>query len=172
MAFIAQFSTSQTLGNSAIINFMDTSTGSDSAIISRQIFLTQASGAPLVPAGNNTNFISWPLINNPLPVNVLTQDFALLVQVNWLAVDGSVLYTVSQVYCYTNYGESFLYSLTQNQAAQPSLLADTNYLNNKYLVRVYIDSANNAILFGSDTAASQNCIDAYTKIIQDQNTNF
>lgn len=172
MAFSANFTASQVLGSGAIIVLSDVGTGSDVNITQRRAYFAQASGAFLVPSGTTTNYVQWALSSNPINVNILTTDMALLITCQWLDVNNTVLYTESQLYCFTNYGESFMYSLTQNQAAQPTLLLDINYLDNKYKVRVYIDAANNSVLFGGDISSSQNCIDAYTYLIQNQSFFF
>lgn len=172
VSFLPSFYTNQTLGATNIVNAYDNSTGSDVAITQRRLYFQQADGTFLVPSGTTTNYVEWPILSNPLAINLLTQDAALLVICNWCDVNGTVLYTESQLYCYTNNGESFLYQLTQGQASNPALLNDTNYLQNKYLVRVYIDSANNAVLFGLDISAAANCISAYTAMIANQNDLF
>ena len=167
------FTASQTLGNGAIINLQDTSTGSDVLVVSRNVYITTASGTYLVPAGNaSPTAIIWAIINTSISLNVLSTDTACYIQVDWVDVSNVARYTVKQLYCFTNFGETFLYSLTQSQAAQPSLLLDTNYLSNKFLVRVYIDSANNAVAYGGDISASSNCIDIYTYIISNQSFFF
>jgi hypothetical protein len=84
----------------------------------------------------------------------------------------NILYTVSNLFCFTLYGEQFLYQLTQAQAGNPALLLDNNWYGNKMKVRVLIDSANNAVSFGSDQAGSQSCLDAESYIIQNQSLFF
>ena len=84
----------------------------------------------------------------------------------------NILYTVSNLFCFTLYGEQFLYQLTESQAGNPALLNDKDWYANKMKVRVLIDSANNAVQYGQDIAASQNCLGMETYMVQHQTEFF
>lgn len=84
-----------------------------------------------------------------------------------------VLYESSNLFCFTLYGEQFLYQLTQSQAGNPNqFLQDTNWYGNKMKVRVLIDSANNSVSYGNDISSAQNNLDLETYIIQNQSFFF
>lgn len=84
-----------------------------------------------------------------------------------------VLYESSQLFCFTLYGESFLYQLTESQAGNPNqFLQDTNWYGNKMKVRVLIDSANNAVQYALDISGAQNCLDIENYIRQNQSFYF
>lgn len=172
MPFVESFSVSQNSNSINILTLTDTSTGSDSAIVSRAIFITTGDGTPIVPAGNTTPFIVWLLANASINLNVISQDFSLLITVNWLDINGNVLYTTGNVYLFTAYTEQFIYGLTQEQAANPSIVQDTNYYNNKQQLRVLVDSAVNAVAIASDQMAAQSCLNQAAYMISQKNLFF
>lgn len=161
MAFVPSFSTSITGDPSAIV-LLDTSTGSDGAINSRQVLLYTVAQVLLVPA------IPWQLATNPGTFTPLTKDYGLNVQVNWIDSGGTVLYTSSQIHAFTQYGEQFFSNLTRLQNSQPKIVNDTNFYNNKLKLRVELDSATQAIDEMADIFSAQQCIERYQYLIQNQ----
>ena len=145
---IGSVNTGATIDPSAII-LNDTSTGSDVAIVSRQILLYTVQDAQLVAA------IPWPLATNPITINPLTQDTALNVVVNWLDVGGNVLYTFSLIQAFTGYGEQFAYNLIQTEESSPGILQDTNYQNYVNTLNNYLVSAVRAISVGQSLKNAQ-----------------
>jgi hypothetical protein len=100
---------------------------------------------------------------------------ALDITVEWLNVSNTVLYTTTSLEGFTLYNETFYYSLTQAQAmiSNPSYIAqDTNYYNNKMKLRIFIDSGNQAIAIGNDITSAQECYDAATYIVSNQQNFF
>lgn len=152
--------------NPAAIALVDTSTGADGNIASRQLLLFEVDSTLLVPA------IPWAYAQTSLVATPLTQDIALNVTVNWLDAGGGVLYTASQIYVFTGYSELFLYQLTQNQTSQPNIVADQNYYNNKMQLRCELDAAVQAIQVGSDIYSAQKLIDRITYMINNSNDYF
>ena len=159
MPLTPSFTISQIAGSPSILNFSDNSTGSDILVTSRRITLTKADGTTLVTTGTVTAYMAWALAVNPISVDVLTRDYALSIKVDWLNAANVVLYTLTNTFVFTLYSEAFYYSLTQNQASIPSIINDKNYYRNKMKLRVEIDSANQAISYGGDLSASQQCLD-------------
>jgi hypothetical protein len=173
MSFIPSFSTNQTLGVPTNINLTDTSTGTDSSIAKRRVIFTTSTGTNLVPTGNSSAvYIDWDIANPSISINVLKVDMALTVLVEWLDVSNNVLYSVSTLEGYTMYNETFYYGLTQNQVSTPDIVNDTNYYNNKSILRTEIDSGNQAILYGNDITSAQNCYSRATYLVQNQNLFF
>lgn len=172
MPFVESFSVSQNSNSINILTLTDTSTGSDSAIVSREIFITTGDGTPIVPAGTITPFIVWALANASINLNIISQDFALQIIVNWLDVNGSVLYTTGNVYLFTAYTEQFIYGLTQLQAANPIIPADNDFYSNKMQLRVLVDSATNAVAIASDQMAAQSCLNQAAYMISQKNLFF
>lgn len=89
MAFSPAFSVSQNIGANSILIFQDTSSGSNPFITERHIYLRKSDGTFLVPEGNTTDYIVWPLSTNPFSVDVLDKDYALSIVVEWNN-DGSI----------------------------------------------------------------------------------
>lgn len=174
MAISQNFTASQSSGTPNIITLTDTSTGVDTAVTSRRIYLLQSNGTYLVPDGTTTNYIVWPITNTttrePLTINlnVLTEDTALSVRVDWLSATNVVLYTSSNTFAFTAYNETFYYGLTESQVANPNLSASTNWYQTKLNLRVEIDSAKQAIAFASDIVSSQEALNRATYISTNQ----
>lgn len=145
----------------------DTSTGSDVAIIDRKIIFTQTDTTSL-----GASPYDFPVPGASITVSPLTQDAALTITMNWLDVDGSVLYTTSIIQTFNQYGLQFLEGLTQDQIADPSIRNDQNFMPNKFEVFTEIQSAINALTVGQSVSAAQSCILRYNAIIANQNKYF
>ena len=174
MAISPSFSVSQFSGTPNIITITDTSTGVDTVVTSRRIYLLQSNGTYLVPNGTTTNYIVWPITNTttraPLTdsLNVLTQDTALSIRVDWLDSANTVLYTASNTFAFTAYNETFYYGLTESQVANPNLTASTNWYQTKLNLLVLIDSAKQSIAFASDIVSAQQSLNEATYISTNQ----
>jgi len=167
MAFSPSFTIGiSTDGDASAIILTDTSTGSDGAIASRQILLYQTDNTLLTAA------IPWASATNPITINPLTQDIALNITINWLDSSGATLYTSSQIYAFTFYAELFYATLTRNQSSQFKVTQDSNYYSNKSLLRVLIDSTNQAINVMQDIFSAETCISLYQQLINNQNYYF
>lgn len=178
MAISANFSASQNSGLPSVINLTDTSTGSDTSITKRRVYLLQANGEYLVPSGTTTNYVEWNITNvntrEPLStqINVLQKDAALSITVQWLTSSNVVVESKTTSFSFTAYSETFYYGLTQDQVSNPSLVSDTNWYENKMILRVEIDSANQAVVFASDIFSAQAALDRASYIIQNSNFFF
>jgi len=165
LALTVNFSTSQTPGSPGDIIFTDTSTGSDGSVTQRRIYIQSAAGEYLVESGTTTEYEVWSGFPGTTTItleNILEQDTAARVVVQWLDVSNNVLYDKTQYIGFTAYNEDFDYELTQNVAANPLLIDDNNFWNNKLKLRTDIESGNNAIERASDIAAAQQCYDRAT----------
>jgi len=173
MSFTPNFTTSQSSGTPNIITATDSSTGSDVAITKRRIFLLQSDGTYLVPSNVTTSYIDWALANSSININVLTVDTALSITVQWLDVSNNVLYTKTIAFGFTAYNETFYYGLTQGEVPiiTPAMI-NSNYYQNKMLLRVFIDSGNQAITFASDIYSSQVAYDNATYLVTNAKFNF
>lgn len=165
MALTPSFTITPT-SNAAAFTLTDTSTGSDGAIVGKVILLYLVSNSLLVPS------IPWPTATNPITISPLTQDVALNVTVNWVDVDGNVLYTASMIYAFVQYGEQFYYGLTQQATATPTIVNDQLYYQNKSILRDELDSAVQAITIGQDVYSAQECIGRYQQLINNATLNF
>lgn len=165
MSFTPSFAYSQTLGYPGNINFTDTSTGSDSNITGRRIYIQIAGGTFLVPNGIDTQYNEWPLANTSITlINVLSKDYATITTVQWIDVDGNVLYDSQQLIGFTLFNEQFSYQLSQQLTGNPLNVNDNNFFETRSELRDCIDSGNQAINFFSDLYNAQQCYDRGTEI--------
>ena len=101
------FSMSQNSGTPNIITATDTTVGTDTTITKRRIYLLQSNGTYLVPSGTTTNYSEWNITNTttraPLTINldVLTQDTALSITVEWLTAANTLMGSVTTSYAFT-----------------------------------------------------------------------
>lgn len=174
MALTPNFLCSQDSGAPSVINITDTSSGSDSAISARRVYLLQSDGTYLVPTGVTENYIVWSYASSTDSFDVLSQDAALSIKVDWVNVSGTVLYTKTIAFSFTCYSETFYYGLTQGEVpiTNPNVALSTNYYQNKMLLRVFIDSADQAVSFASNIYAAQVALDSAANLIQNANFNF
>jgi hypothetical protein len=176
MAITVSYTVQQVIGAPQNIVMVDTSTGSDAAAVSRRIYLRTANNTHLVPSGETTDYIEWPLLDgNTITLDVLDKDYALSIILAYVNVGGSLLYAATTLDSFTLYNESFYYSLTQAQASQsnpPPIIQDTNYYSNKLQLRTLIDSGNQALSLGADIVSAQNCYNMATALVAQQNLWF
>jgi len=172
------FSMSQNSGTPNIITATDTTVGTDTTITKRRIYLLQSNGTYLVPTGTLTDYSDWAITNTttraPLTINldVLTQDTALSITVEWLTAGNTVMGSVTTSYAFTAYNETFYYGLTESQVANSNLTASTNWYQTKLILRVEIDSATQAITFASDIFSAQAALNRATFITNNQSFFF
>lgn len=69
MSLTANFTTSQTYGVPNSINFLDTSTGTDSTITSRRIYMKTAANTYLVQKGTYNIYEVWGINNSSITLN-------------------------------------------------------------------------------------------------------
>jgi len=172
MPLSPNFTASQNSGTPNLIFLTDTSTGSDGTITKRRIYLLQSNGTYLVPAGTATNYIEWALVDVTTSLNVLIQDTALSITVQWLTASNVVVATKTTSFAFTAYNETFYYGLTESQVANANLTASTNWYQTKMILRVELDSAYQAISFASDIFSAQAALNRATFISTNQSYFF
>ena len=172
MPLSPNFTASQNSGTPNLIFLTDTSTGSDGTITKRRIYLLQSNGTYLVPTGTATNYIEWALVDTTTSLNVLIQDTALSITVQWLTASNVVVATKTTSFAFTAYNETFYYGLTESQVANANLTASTNWYQTKMILRVELDSAYQAISFASDIFSAQAALNRATFISTNQSYFF
>lgn len=172
MPYSQNFTVAQTSANPAYIIMTDTSTGTDGLIVSRRITITDSNGDYVVPAGVTTNYIDWPLLDNPISLNILTQDMALNIMVEWLYAGAVVEYDLNNNYCFSEYNKQFLYYLIQLQSLTYNIIQDNNYWGNVSTFWINIIGAINSVAIADDIFASQVCLNRATFMAQNQATYF
>lgn len=162
MPIIPNFSSSQSLGTPNTITISDISTGSDIAITEKRVFIQKQDGTYLVPSGTLTNYIVWPLAASSISIIVLNADMALNVTVQWVSVVSSVvtiLYTKQLLFPYTAYQELFDFGLIADEQSYPTIINNQNWYISRIKLRIAINDAKNAALYGGDIASSQAACD-------------
>lgn len=172
MSLVPSFTATQNIGSPEIIVLNDTSTGADALVTQRRIYLNTAEGTTITPAGVTTAYINWPIADLAISLAVLNTDYSLNINVLWLDVNGVMLYTRTVLYCFSLYAEEFYYSLTQDQTGVPNIISGSTYYTNKMILRVEIDSANQAVSIGGDIYSSQSALDRANYMVANQNTYF
>jgi hypothetical protein len=168
MPLVPNFTASQFSGTPSVITLTDTSTGSDVAITSRRVYLLQANGTFLVPAGTTTDYVVWDLVDTSIDLDVLSQDSALSITVQWMSSTNTIVTSKTISFAFTAYNETFYYGLTESQVANSNLSASTNWYQSKLVLRVEIDSADQAITFASDIYSAQAALNRATYISTNQ----
>jgi hypothetical protein len=172
MPLSPNFTASQNSGTPNLIFLTDTSTGSDVTITKRRIYLLQSNGTYLVPTGTTTDYIDWALADVTISLNVLIQDTALSITVQWLSAANVVVANKTTSFAFTAYNETFYYGLTESQVANANLTASTNWYQTKMILRVELDSAYQAISFASDIFSAQAALNRATFISTNQSYFF
>ena len=167
------FTVSQGAATPANVTFEDTSTGSDAAVTQRRIYITDNDGEVIVPSGTSTDYIAWALGTNPIEVqDLLSNDLAVHIIIQWLDVSNAVLYDDENDFCLREFNiQNFIY-LIQNQALTPGIVQDTNYFSNLSQYWINIVGANTMVEDANDLSASQNCLNRATAMLNDQTFYF
>ena len=84
MPLIPSYTVTQQIGEPNKFVITDTSTGSDSDIKTRLVYLLKATGNYLVQDGGTENFVEWPLADASITINLLNRDYALNISVAWV----------------------------------------------------------------------------------------
>lgn len=166
MPIVPSFSVSQGADASSI-TIVDTSTGSDGTITDRKINLYDSANVLFGASPYDFPYVSGA--GDTITINPLLKDKALNIIVTFLNVDGDVLYTASNIYAFTGYGQQFYNGLTRAQTSQPNIVNDQNYYTNKGVLGTELNSAVLAISEMNDQFAAQSCIDRYTFMINTTN---
>lgn len=155
------FSVTQALASPSDFSIEDTSTGSDNAVVQRQITVFDANGVEV-----DLGTYSWPYATTSITISdVLTRDNSWLFTVDWLNVSDQILYTKTKVVTFTTYDEIFLLARIRDLASNPQLANSKNYFSNVAKLRTLIDNANQATTYGNDQTAAQICLDLAQELV-------
>lgn len=150
MAFSGAYTAVQQYPETENVLFTDTSTGSDVNITDRRIYPRNSAGELVLPAGNTSGYIDWPLpLATPLTVDLLPRDLALNIQVLWISSSPLPAsdYDVTELSVFTKYTKTFIYNRSQDLAAQQSIGNDATWF--EYYSRLQSD-VDTAELAGTD----------------------
>lgn len=147
-----------------IVVISDTSTGTDSDVTQRRAYVLSAEGENLVPTGTTTDYTEWDIDDDTLSLNILTQDIAASVRIEWLDVGNDILYTDTEQFTFRKYTTNFLYYLVQLNSLTPNVIADLNYDQNVAVLWSLVRGAINAVEENDDIAAAQGNLNRATKM--------
>ncbi len=172
MAFNGNFSTSQTSDATSFV-LTDTSTGTDSNIVSRTIYLYKTDGTLLTGAA-----IDWPVVSvtgdTKTLSGVLTKDYSLNIVVTWTSsspLSSPSTYTKTVITTFTGNLNEFLYSLIQRISATRNLVNDNNFYKSLSALYTEIDNAVQATNYSNQFSA-QAALDRGYALQQNQNLFF
>ncbi len=162
------FSASQSGLTPNIVTLTDESSGSDSNVSSRRVYFQRSNGTYVVSASTSTSYMSWSYADSSESFDILTEDLALAITVQWLDNTNTILYELTQLYCFPQYNKNFFYYLFQQQALSPIVVQDTSYYLNLATYWANIIGAIEAIEIGADIANSQNCLNRATYMMNNE----
>jgi len=154
-----------------IVTITDDSTGSDSTITKRWVFIQDATGLYLTGDGT-VNYTVWSIDDLSISLDILTQDVDVAISVQWLDVDDGVVAEVEDTYPLCQFGKQFFYYLLQLQGLTPGVYQDLSYATNLVLFYANLVGGINAVLWGNDIAAGQNCLNREIQMQQNQSLYF
>ena len=172
MPITPAFTASQSGLSPTVVTLTDDSTGSDVNITQRRVYFQNAYGSYVVASGTSTQYMPWSYADSSQAFNILTVDLSLAITVQWLDSSDTVLYSLTQLYCFPQYNKNFFYYLLQNQALSPWIYQDNPYNGNLALYWVNIIGAIQAVEIGADISASQNCLNRATNMMNNESMYF
>lgn len=153
----------------------DTSSGSDTNLTDRKIYLYKSDGTTLVTQGSSTTWIDWPIANNTITISLLDRDYCLNIEVDWISSSPLVppsTYTLTILKNFTSNSESFYSGKLQEQSANPLLVDDNHWYENMSKLRLFIDNSMQAAVIMNNIFLAQQNLDKAYNFIQNENTYF
>lgn len=144
------------------VTILDNSSGSDSAITQRRVYVQTADATYLVPSGTTTDYTEWVYSAPSITLNILSQDECVNIIVQWLNSSNAVLYTYTQQYPLAEFNKQFLAYLVAAQGLTPGIIQDQNYSGNIAIFWTNIIAGINQVEFAADIAGGQNCFNRAT----------
>lgn len=173
MALTVNFTTSQVYGSPSQIVFADTSTGTDAAVVSRKIYMTDESGDPVVVSGTTTSYELWSGFPGTTGITLaaLIKDMALNIRVDWVNISGTVLYTKTVLTHFPVYAKDYYIFLIKAQSSNRKLKTHANFYPNLIKLIVEIKVAYDSIALIYDISSCQAALDRAKELI-DNPANF
>jgi hypothetical protein len=165
------FTAAQSPLNPGTIILNNTATGSDVTVTEIRVFITDAGGNYIVPAGTTTNYIVWALANPTLTLtDIISEDMALSINCKWVNSGGTMVVEDTQQFCFVLFNKQFAYSLCQGLV--PPITLNTNYSLSLASLWTSIKGAINAVVENNDIRSSQNCLNQGTELRLKKNLFF
>jgi len=167
MAFAESFSVSQSALTPSVVTVTDTSTGTDGAITQRRVYVSTEDGTYLTGDGT-VDYDVWAFADASTNLDILDENTAASIRVDWLSSANVILYTLTNQYCLPQYAKNFAYYLVQMQANTVTVVQDSTYFSNLAQFWTNLRGAINAIEVSDDLSASQNCLNRCTEMETNQ----
>lgn len=172
MAIVPAIAVSQSAISPQNVTITDESTGVDATIAARRLYIQDGNGEFIVPAGTTTDYILWSYADPAITVTALTQDTAASITVLWVDSGGTTLYQYNNTYPLSEYGKQFFYYLVQQLGLTPATFQDSNYGGNLSMFWAFIKAGDNAITYGNDIFAAQQCYNKEIEMMNNQSKYF
>lgn len=174
MAFEGNFVVAQL--SPSTIQLTDTSTGSDTNLTSRYIYLYTYNNSTIVPSGTTTAYIVWDINDTEITLDdILDTDYCLNITVVWnsSSPDPSGTYTKNNAYCFKDYNEEFMLALvSETNVALPAIVNSNSFVYNWMQMRLYVEEAKEAIDNASDVMNGQLLLNLANNMRDNQNYYF
>ena len=165
MAITPSIAVSQSAISPQNVTVTDDSTGSDSSIASRRLVIQDADGQTIEDT-------TWSYASSSITVDALTQDTAASITVYWLNSVGATLYVYNNTYPLSEFGKQFFYYLVQQLGLTPGTFQNSNYSGNLAMFWTFIKAGDNAVTYGNDIMAGQQCYNKEILMMQNQSYYF
>ena len=156
MALTPNFSISSNITVPSEITLTDTSTGSDSSLTIRRVYLQKADGTYLVPTGTTTDYVEWAIGSTSTIIDALDKDYALNITVQWLS-GTSIVYNKTILAEFNSYARTYRLKLIKAQASNPRFVNNPNFFQIESQLTTFIDGANESVALANDINLAQLC---------------
>ena|SRR6185369_17227892 len=173
MAFNGNFAVTENVDISKF-TLTDTSTGVDTNLTDRKIYLYKVDATTLVPSGTPTDYLVWPIADATIDIDALDKDYALSIVVIWNSsspLPDPSTYTKTLLHTFTGYSYAFWYMLIQQMAANPLISSDKNFYANLSKFVTDLDNAIQATV-STDQYSAQKALDRDQYMIDNKNIYF
>jgi hypothetical protein len=177
MSYAASFTASQLSSDPSYITLVDSGSGTDNTIVSRNIYIQLANGNYLLEGATETA-IRTAIVWGSFPtttsktISVLTQATSPSITVDWITAGGAVVTSVTDTFCFDFQDYIFALGLTMNQVANNNITQDLNWYGNKMQLIVNANDAENAVAYADNITLSQNSLDRNQYLINNANLFF
>lgn len=165
------FTVSQSAITPGSLTVTDTSQGTYDTITQRRVYVRDYTGTYLTGNGS-TNYDQWDILDLTITLDILTEDIGAEITVQWLNVINVVVNELDNTFPLPEFNKQFLYYLVQLQGVTPGIVNDSNYNGNVGVFWTNIIAGINAVTYGNDIAACQNCFSRATYMRLHQNLYF
>jgi hypothetical protein len=155
MPLVASFTATQSLGYPSRITLTDTSTGSDAAIAARRVYITDSAGEYIVEDGTDTDYEVWAYADSTITLDLLEQDTAVYITVDWVNSGGTELYEEELLTVFLLYARTYFINLVKVQSSRPPLRDHANFYMNEIRLLCSIKEAEDAIYYAGDILSAQ-----------------